>query len=1037
MSAQNSKQLLLVYFITLTLASKGETPDFHFENFTTENGLSNNEVSCFYQDKNGFLWIGTKFGLNKFDGNQFQSFYHNPNDSNSLSGNQIVDLLQDENGVFWVATKDGGLTRYDPLAQHGKQFDQFINSPENPLSFPTNRLNCVFNYSSKYIMAGAEGFPIVLIDKKSLKVVRWTAVMDTSDLFSLFNADIKQQLLWSPWVHKIKRQNDTLFISFLSATIVYRIVKNRLYNPKYNPSIEADPSGILTIPDFCIDGKKIWCTSWKQGLFLQQDSFFNDHWTISTKKFGDFNDVAKAVSNYNQQYLLVASASTGLYLIDKNNGKKISFRNRKSEPYSLASNQTTSLFKDRDGNWWIGTLEGFSRFDSKQWQIKITPILSDAFPDFTSFSIFEDDENILRICTSDGIYKKASGEKSFHLVPFEFRNKLLSTTLIHEYAPGEFILGTELSFFKYYPRSETIEPVPEDKQFNFHTGLYDFGTFQIRSMVSDTLHQHPVLMYAPLGWGLGLYDLVTKERFDFIVNHSIKNSIGNNLSRKIIKDKMGVIWVATSGGLFKWRGQSELINDFDSYFHIPNDSSSISSNDISDIFADANNHLWITTIGGALNEFDGNRFTCYRADLPQSNLMYGIYADRSNRFWIPSAAGFEVFDRAEKRFFHVRVFNSTIMLRPPAQIMLDKNGTMMYAAKNFLVSFQPDSLRFDKTFPKIYLTDFKVMDQSIFQTSVYSNLRLPYNKNFITIDFSSLQLSHSSQVKYQYQLAGLNDEWFFEDADGKANFMSLPPANYTFKVKAANAEGKWSDALNLVSFTILKPYWQEWWFYMLVLAVIIFITWYIISLRFRQILRLQTVRNRIANDLHDDVGSALSTISLYTEVAQLKSSDEIGLKQILTKISATSQEMQENMNFIVWSIQPRNDRFDHMVLRMKQYAIEVLQTKNVQVQFEYDEKVQAIKFFAEQRKEIFLIFKETVNNISKYANCRSVSICLERNGNQFRMTISDDGSGFIYKDKYAGNGLHSMNERARTLNGIINIRSTPGKGTVVELQLVV
>src|SRR4030095_416819 len=120
---------------------RAQQPQLHFENITTANGLSSNEITCFYQDHDGFLWIGTKYGLNRYDGKIFQTFFRDPNNPNSLSGNNIADILQDRQGIFWIATKDGGLTRYDPWQPRSNQFHQFSNTPSDPQSIPTNRLN--------------------------------------------------------------------------------------------------------------------------------------------------------------------------------------------------------------------------------------------------------------------------------------------------------------------------------------------------------------------------------------------------------------------------------------------------------------------------------------------------------------------------------------------------------------------------------------------------------------------------------------------------------------------------------------------------------------------------------------------------------------------------------------------------------------------------------------------------------------------------------------------------------------------------------
>jgi signal transduction histidine kinase len=149
---------------------------------------------------------------------------------------------------------------------------------------------------------------------------------------------------------------------------------------------------------------------------------------------------------------------------------------------------------------------------------------------------------------------------------------------------------------------------------------------------------------------------------------------------------------------------------------------------------------------------------------------------------------------------------------------------------------------------------------------------------------------------------------------------------------------------------------------------------------------------------------------------------------------ATSQEMQENMNYIVWSIQPRHDRFDEIVQRMKSYAMEMLQPKNAIVNFVFDDHLHQVKLTQEKRKELFLIFKEAIHNITKYANCSTVTILFSKHENKIVMEISDDGIGFDDKEVFTGNGLHTMRERARTLKGDLKISSGLETGTIVALS---
>lgn len=1034
-SMERSRNFVFLPFLFAMLTTQAQFPQLHFENITTLNGLSNNEVTCFYQDRDGFLWIGTRFGLNRYDGTSFATFYHDPNNSNSLSGNLIVDIIQDHQGIFWIATKDGGLTRYDPWQPISNQFHQFTHDPQEASSIATNRLNCLLDYNDDYLFIGAEVIPGIFLNKNT---------------FALTYLDLWAQPFWfSPkaardsrlpgnnWIHSVYKESDSsYFISVLSPGWVVHTSGDPEPAVVDSFNIVADA---LSVPRFYKDEDTIWCASWNKGLYWQHvvKDTIGKRSIIYQNKFSNIDDLVTDVASFDRHTLMVATSSLGIFLVDKKSGVSERFTSHPGDAFSIASNKVNCVFRDHAGTWWVGTDGGISKYNPSQWHFNAIPIAENSNRGYTVFSVHEDKKGTIRICTSDGIYKKLPSENKFHLVTFSFQGKKLEPTIIYQLDTGEYILGTELSLFRYDPGNESIFPLPVklvDRKIFGQWNLYEFETYQVRSIVSDSVFNHRMLWWAVLGWGLGYYDFETKVFDGFLYDGSFPNTIKNNLSHKIALDKNGELWLATADGLYHWKKNPEFQNSFDSYLHLPGDKQSLSDGNITDIFVDEKNHLWLPTNGGGLNEFDGKYFHCFTASSPISNSMYGIYSDRNNRFWIPSAAGFEVFDRTSKTFLHVNVYPTEWQLKLPQQMCVRNDGSFAYAANNSLISFNPDSVYFQNNFPKIYLNDFQLFNESILHKEKSGVFSFPYNKNFFTFYFSALELSQAVPVNYQYRLTGLNDKWIEAGKEGKADYTNLPPGTFSFEVKVTNALGNWSAPVSLVSFVVNRPFWFCWWFYVAVTFVIASVIGLVFNFRVRHFMKIQVIRNKIANDLHDDVGSALSTISLYSEVAKMKAGDSGNeLSGILEKITATSQEMQENMNYIVWSIQPRHDRFDEIVQRMKSYAMEMLQPKDTTVNFVFDDQLHHIKLTQEKRKELFLIFKEAIHNITKYANCKSVTILFRKDDRKIVMEIIDDGIGFNQREVISGNGLHTMRERARTLKGDLKVSSRHEAGTTVLL----
>lgn len=203
-----------------------------------------------------------------------------------------------------------------------------------------------------------------------------------------------------------------------------------------------------------------------------------------------------------------------------------------------------------------------------------------------------------------------------------------------------------------------------------------------------------------------------------------------------------------------------------------------------------------------------------------------------------------------------------------------------------------------------------------------------------------------------------------------------------------------------------------------------------------QILKVQAMRNKIASDLHDDVGSTLTSIRLYSEIAKKQTTDP-QVSNVLDKISQNSGEVILSMRDIVWMINPKYDAFGSVFSRMENFAAEMLSPLNIQYTMEKDHEVDSIKFSIAERQNIFMIFKEAIHNAAKHANCKAVAIHLSRSKDQLQMTITDDGSGFDNQEILPGDGLRNMENRAAEIHGTITVAASPGRGTSVTLNMLV
>jgi len=243
---------------------------------------------------------------------------------------------------------------------------------------------------------------------------------------------------------------------------------------------------------------------------------------------------------------------------------------------------------------------------------------------------------------------------------------------------------------------------------------------------------------------------------------------------------------------------------------------------------------------------------------------------------------------------------------------------------------------------------------------------------------------------------------------------------------------------------VVPPVWERWWFLTLLVLAVLGVIMGIQRYRVNELLKRQEIRNRIAQDLHDNVGSTLSSISVYSQVARIRNEEhqDSQLNDLLGKISVTSNDMISDMNDIVWAINPRNDSMEKIVQRMESYARPLLATRNIQLSLHYDQAILQLNMQMEKRKNIYLIFKEAINNAFKYSGCTLIRVDLRLHRKRLEMKISDDGIGFDLNQEdgsqkltLSGNGLDNIRSRAKEMEGEVHIESKPGQGTHITLTV--
>ena len=519
------------------------------------------------------------------------------------------------------------------------------------------------------------------------------------------------------------------------------------------------------------------------------------------------------------------------------------------------------------------------------------------------------------------------------------------------------------------------------------------------------------------------------------------------------QDDKGIFWFASLQGLYNF---DEKNNKWQHWQHDAANKTSLGDNQLLSILPDPKEpqkYLWMGTEGSGLDRFDisTEKFTHYtdKNGLP-NQVVYGLLSDSNGNIWMSSNKGLSCLNPLNGAIRNFTIedglqgdeFNRYEFFKHP-------NGDLFFGGIDGGVIFNPSKVLQKESAPNIVFTGLSIYNKPVDYLSsptilgqpiTYAQtITLPHDKNMFSISFAALEYRDAGKKYYKYKLEGYDKQWIESGNKNEATYTNLPPGIYTFHVTGAGRSDNWNTKGAAIKIIILPAWYQTWWFKAVLAALITGLIYAFYRYRLKQVVRLQSIRNNIASDLHDEIGSTLSSISLSSAVIQKKlptNSGEVG--NLLQQISANTDDMMEAMSDIVWAVNTKNDNFESILNRMRAFAIQLLEPKDIRFQMNTSGLPKNIILDMRQRKNFYLIFKEAVHNCAKYAQCKNLRVDIEKNSDKIIMQITDDGCGFDFPgpnpESLGGNGLHNMQTRAKEMRGSLDITSQPGKGTVLTLS---
>ena len=562
-------------------------------------------------------------------------------------------------------------------------------------------------------------------------------------------------------------------------------------------------------------------------------------------------------------------------------------------------------------------------------------------------------------------------------------------------------------------------------------GLSIFENSTFENIDEDDLPGRKIRAILPINdqneiW-IGTYEEGIIQYREGTVNHITESDgLPNNTVMALEESNDGAIWAATYGGLSRLQNNSFTNYTIDE---------GLPHNGILDILIDTDRNLWVTTFGGIARFADDSFETITPEDGLPGEVCYFIEQDDRGIFWIGTNKGVVRFDYqayqsknedTEEQFFRLLTTDQGITSNEmnAGASFKDKRGRLWFGSVGGVSVFDPSKEKISNVSPKVHIENVSVSGERV---SIKEPLDIGSNNHNITFEFIGISFTAPHQMKYRYRLKNSNEGWQ-ETTQSSVRYSALMPGDYTFEVKARNFNGKWSPEPAQISFAVQAPFWLRWWFITLVIIMLAGIILFIYNYyRVKKMVEMERMRVQIASDLHDDVGSALTEIALQSDFLQTMEVPD-NLEESLKQIGVQSRKIVSSLDDIVWSIDARNDTIGDLTDRMQDYVNNVLSDRKVFYEFDCDMQQQ---LDVSVKENLYLIFKESVNNIAKHSNAERVNVTLIADNSGFTMGIKDNGPG-VSGSRKSGQGLRNMKMRAKRINAEITFNDKNGFEVIIE-----
>lgn len=981
----------------LSKAGRAQLLSPRFENLDVNGGLSQNTVYVISQDKNGFIWIGTGDGLNRYDGSTVTSY--KVRDVNDLYGRiSKGNLLEDSEGNIWYGNDAGIFCWNKSKSQLSRRYEtnRFLKSclidKGDILWLHDVGSKCIFSYNTK-----------------------------TSEIITFPDTTRSVQ---SPATRYVTASgNDHIWYATgngkgLTSFDIRSHRFNVYLDGKTVDGIAAADSGAFAL---CADGSLYYVGI--DGRIAPYGGLYN------------FRSGAECHDMVCDRFerLWIATHS-GLLCYDLREKSSARYQYSDKTLHTLASNTVISLFIDRTDNLWVGTDGGgVSRLDLKPQFFEKFPADPALYPELKSLfvkCIYEDrNGNIWFGTNGSGLNILNTGTGAVTNQNQNARGKIgdIIGAVASDNAGRVWVGHSEgIGFFErgiYTPVPMNYRALANNNSSGFFYDIIPIASnellagtrlglmavrqngrgFTVTDYFSDTALNRPMYDMELIGgdlWIAAQTRGLLRLRRDGDRWRLVQKLFTDKDIRCIHRDELypSVIWISCGSGMIAFNTVTFRYKPFD-------ESDGMQDTHVYGILEDHQHHIWISTNRGLL-QYDRNKFWNY------------TYADglQSNEF--------------NTRSYHKGF-----------------SGKLYFGGVKGFNWFHSDLAKQGDPPVPVAITNIAIEDREVNADSIFRSkhaIEMTYNQNTIALTVAVLDYSSIKSNKIQYRLLGWDERWVLSPP-GIIRYANLPPGMYTLEINASNGNNLWSSGLTLDIY-VKAPFWKRTWFIgsLLILGITVLLASFKIwsgrkvKKAMRQLAQqklLEAERERISREMHDDIGAGLTQITLMSEAIRSRKAVTGDDNQRIGEIADTSRQLVSNIGEIIWSLNPQQNTLEALLAYMREQMNKLLEYSGIDYKIDMPEVEGTIQLSNQQRRNIFLVTKEMVHNAIKHSMATQISVTAVLHADRLSFEVKDNGRGFDTSIGSNGNGLKNIRQRINEIRGTLELESAPGGGTVCSYSI--